>query len=175
MLQPTPKPVPVKDGVAGRRLGKIYDDAITIFVHAPVLEQVLDYSEQDLSREIGGWLLGGFHEDQRQFVEVRHFLPAEHARSQSGSLTFTHDTLSARDRQVEREFPGEAVVGWHHTHPGFGIFLSAYDLFLHRNYFNSPWHIALVVDPKRQEFGMFQWRGADVVDCGFVCVDDALL
>jgi proteasome lid subunit RPN8/RPN11 len=64
------------------------------------------------------------------------------------------------------------VVGWHHTHPGFGVFLSGYDLFIHQHFFREPWQIALVIDPQRQELGFFQWRGDRVSDCGFVCVCD---
>ncbi len=154
----------------GRTLGTIHDDAVAIFFHEPVLEEVLDYSEQDLGRELGGFLLGQIHEYGRQCVEISHFLPAVDARSRAASLTFTHDTWAKMNREIEEKHPDQVVVGWHHTHPGFGIFLSGYDVFIHKNYFSAPWHIALVVDPKRHEFGFFQWRGDEIVDCGFVCI-----
>jgi proteasome lid subunit RPN8/RPN11 len=173
MLPATAKTVPAAVGSPkGKAIGTIFDDALPIYVHETVLEQILDYSEQDLSRELGGFLIGGVHEDRRQYVEVRHFLPAVDARSRAASLTFTHETWATMTREVDSRFPDEMVVGWHHTHPGFGIFLSAYDMFIHRNFFSGAWQVALVVDPKRQEFGFFQWRGEEVVDCGFVCVED---
>ena len=55
----------------------------------PVLEQILDYSEQDLTRELGGFLLGGYHCDDSPYVEVRHFLEAVDARSR-GRVTDVH-------------------------------------------------------------------------------------
>ena len=76
-------------------------------------------------------------------------------------------------RTVEDKYPDHHVLGWHHTHPDFGVFLSAYDLFIHRHFFPQPWQVALVVDPLRQELGFFQWRENEVVDCGFVCVGKA--
>jgi proteasome lid subunit RPN8/RPN11 len=103
-------------------------------------------------------------------VEIRHFLPATETRSAVSSLTFTHDTWAALHREAETRFPDDLVLGWHHTHPGFGIFLSPHDLFIHRHFFREPWQVALVVDPRRCEFGFFQWRAGQVVDCGFVCV-----
>ena len=151
-------------------MGMIYPDALPIFFHESVLEEVLDFSERDTTRELGGFLLGVVSEEDPKFVDVRHFLPAADARSRAASLTFTHETWATLTRQVEERFPDEIVVGWHHTHPGFGIFLSGYDLFIHRNYFSAQWHIAMVVDPQRHEFGFFQWRNGEVVDCGFVCV-----
>lgn len=168
MVEPTPKPVPAP---LGKSLGNIHRDTIPIFVFEDVLEEILEFSEGDLSREVGGFLLGGLHTDRVLYVEVRHFLPALAAESRAASLTFTHETWASMTRQVEREYPDEMVVGWQHTHPGFGIFLSGYDLFIHRNFFNHPWQIAMVVDPKRHELGFFQWRNDKVEDCGFIAVE----
>lgn len=156
---------------AGRLIGGLHDNAAAIVIHESVLEEILDYSEQDLQRELGGFLLGDVLEIDRPCVEIRHFVPAVDARSRAASLTFTHDTWSALHREVDQRFPEEKVVGWQHTHPGFGIFLSAYDLFLHRHFFSEPWQVALVVDPKAQELGFYEWVEGQVVDCGFLCVD----
>lgn len=173
MLQPTPQPGSLLDGKSRRkRLGAIYDDAIAVLIHERVLEHVLNYSEQDLRRELGGWLIGTVDEQQRASIEIRHFLPAVHSRSRAASLAFTHETLAARDREVRRQFPGQQLLGWHHTHPGLGVFLSGYDLFVHKHYFAAPWHVALVVDPKQHEFAFFQWRHGEIVDCGFICIMD---
>ena len=171
MRQPVPKTMPVnRSGGSGQVFGDIYNDALPIFVHERVLEEVLEFSETEVSREIGGFLVGGFHEDGRRYVEVRHFLPAHDVRSRVASLTFTHETWATMTREVETKFPDEVVIGWHHTHPNFGVFLSGYDLFVQRNFFNQMWQIAMVVDAVRQEFGFFQWRGEEIVDCGFVCI-----
>lgn len=156
---------------AGRLIGSLRDKGAAIVIHESVLEEILDYSEQDLHRELGGFLLGDVLELDRACVEIRHFLPALDARSKAASLTFTHDTWAALHRQVEERFPDEKVVGWQHTHPGFGIFLSAYDMFLHRNFFSAPWQVALVVDPQQQELGFYEWVENDVLDCGFLCVE----
>ena len=71
------------------------------------------------------------------------------AVSGGASLTFTHETWADLHSQVEQKYPTEMIVCWHHTHPGFGVFLSGYDQFIHRNFFPEPWQIALVVDPRR--------------------------
>lgn len=172
MIEPVLKKAPVQRGsTRGQAIGTIHDDATALFVYESVLEQVLDYSEQDLQRELGGFLVGGLFADRgHRYVEVRHFLPAVDARSQAASLQFTHETWSQFSREAEQRYPGELLVGWHHTHPNFGVFLSEKDLFIHRNFFREDWHVALVVDPLKQEFGFFQWRGGEIVDCGFICV-----
>jgi proteasome lid subunit RPN8/RPN11 len=152
----------------GQAIGTLHSDAHRIAVFESVLEAIIDYSETDLRRELGGFLLGGLSASDRRTIQVSDFLPAVDARSRATSLTFTHDTWATMTRSVRERFPDLSVVGWHHTHPGFGVFLSGYDLFIQRHFFSEPWQIALVVDPRRQELGFFQWRGDQVVDCGFV-------
>ena len=154
----------------GKRIGEIHDGDYPILVHEAVLEEILEYSEQDTDRELGGFLTGNVQGGERRHVEVKHFLPAVDAHSKAASLTFTHETWAAMTREVGESHPDDAIVGWQHTHPGFGVFLSGYDLFIHRHFFNEPWQIAMVVDPREREFGFFQWRGNQVIDCGFVCV-----
>jgi len=171
MIHPVPKPAPVPAAVRPSCvLGTLRDDVLAVYVHERVLEDILNYSEKDVSRELGGFLIGGFHLDGGPYVEVRHFLAAGDIRSHATSLTFTHETWAGVNREVDRQFPGALIVGWQHTHPRLGVFLSGYDLFLHRHFFREPWQVALVVDPVRREFGFFQWCGTDIVGSGFVCV-----
>lgn len=171
MIQPTHKPIPAPGNAAGlTQIGTLHPHAPAIYVHQNVLAHAVGYSETDLKRERGGFLLGGLHHDRQVYIEVRAFLPATATESRAMSLRFTHDTWAAMTRRAEADHPDELVLGWQHTHPGLGVFLSAYDLFIHRHFFSQPWQIALVVDPRARKFGFFQWHDGRVVDCGFVYV-----
>ena len=135
-MQPVPKPIPVDDHARQCCvIGEIHADALQVYIHEAVLEQILDYSERDLARELGGFLIGGYHHDRQPYVEVREFVAAVDVRSRSASLTFTHETWAAMNRDVAQRFPAEQIVGWHHTHPRLRVFLSGYDLFIHRHFF----------------------------------------
>jgi proteasome lid subunit RPN8/RPN11 len=159
-------------GRKGTKRGELHDDAPLILVEDSLLTELLiEYSAADLTRERGAFLLGKhFTAEGRDVVEIRHFLPADQTRSAAASLTFTHDTWATLRREAEARYPDEQLVGWHHTHPGLGVFLSAYDRFLHRHFFSQPWQVALVVDPRRYELGFFEWRRGEIVNCGFVCL-----
>jgi proteasome lid subunit RPN8/RPN11 len=171
MIEPVHKAIPTAFGAAeARSVGMVYTDAPTIYIFEDVLQQMLRHFERDLRLEQGGFLLGGLHRDRVVYIEVRGFLPATKAQSRPTSLTFTHATWAAMNRRAEEDYPGELVLGWVHTHPGLSVFLSSYDLFIHRHFFSQPWQIALVIDPRKDELGFFQWHGDQVVDCGFVCV-----
>jgi proteasome lid subunit RPN8/RPN11 len=57
---------------------------------------------------------------------------------------------SALGRHPELE-----IVGWYHTHPGLGIFLSEQDLFVAGHFFPAPYQLSLVIDPIRSLAGAF--------------------
>jgi proteasome lid subunit RPN8/RPN11 len=152
------------------QLGTLYRGGAVVVIEESVLDEILAYSGRTTAGEVGGFLLGEVFSQETPCTIVRYFHPATQATSRAASLTFTHETWADLHRQAESRFPGAAVVGWQHTHPGFGVFLSAHDLFIHRNFFSEPWQIAMVVDPRREELGFFHWRNGDVHDCGFVCL-----
>ena len=155
-----------------RQVGVIYESATVVVIREAALEAVLDFSERDTARERGGFLLGGVYGERPHYTVIRNFHPASEALSDAASLTFTHESWAAVTREIELNQPGERILGWHHTHPGMGVFLSAYDLFIQRHFFAQPWQVALVVDPRRREFAFFHWRGGEVRDCGFLFVEE---
>lgn len=137
------------------------DGDLPIFVDLDVLQDMEDHAQSDTSVELGGVLLGGtFMDDEGQpFVVITDSLRAEHYESTKGSFKFTHDTWSAITRERE-QFPDELqMVGWYHTHPDWGVFLSGMDMFICDNFFNKKLDVALVIDPCRGDRGMFQWTG----------------
>jgi proteasome lid subunit RPN8/RPN11 len=137
------------------------DRDLPIFVDLDVLADMEEHALSDTSVELGGVLLGGTYTDDagRPFIVVTDSLRAQHYESTKGSFTFTHDTWSAITRERE-QFPEDlAMVGWYHTHPDWGVFLSGMDMFICDNFFNKPLDLAYVIDPCRGDRGMFQWTG----------------
>ena len=108
--------------------------------------------------EVGGVLIGQWCEETpggSQFIVINHMIPARHTRQGAVYRTFTKDTLLDVHDQIENLYPGEKIVGWYHTHPRMGVFLSHYDTFLHNNFFPDPWQVALVVEPFSSVAGFF--------------------
>jgi proteasome lid subunit RPN8/RPN11 len=137
------------------------DDELPVFVDLDAMRDMEDHALSDTSVELGGVMLGGQYEDEegRPFVLVTDSLRAQHYESTKGSFKFTHDTWSQITRERD-EFPDELqMVGWYHTHPDWGVFLSGMDMFICDNFFNKKLDVALVIDPCRQDRGFFQWTG----------------
>jgi proteasome lid subunit RPN8/RPN11 len=117
---------------------------------------------ENADREVGGVLIGRTAADGGLPL-VTGAIPAISADEQRATLTFTQEAWAHVHRVLESEFPpDEQIVGWYHSHPGFGIFLSGHDLFIHENFFNAPSQIAVVVDPHAQTEGVFAWRAGEL-------------
>ena len=114
-------------------------------------------------REVGGVLVGRMPADGGLPL-VTGAIPAISADEQKATLTFTQEAWAHVHHILESQFPAdEQIVGWYHSHPSFGIFLSGHDLFIHENFFNAPSQVAVVVDPINGREGAFGWQDGKLV------------
>ena len=144
------------------------DSKVFVEINKSSSESILTYSISDTSQELGGVLLGNCKEKDGQYhVCVRAVIEARYTESTKGSVTFTHQTWDYINRIRDEKYPQYKVVGWFHTHPGFGIFLSGHDKFIHQNFFNLPWQIAYVVDPLAGKHGFFGWINNHIEEVPF--------
>jgi proteasome lid subunit RPN8/RPN11 len=109
--------------------------------------------------EICGVLIG---KEKDGTTYVNACIGGEKAAERGASVTFTQDTWEHIYEIKDKKFPDDAMVGWYHTHPGFGIFLSGYDLFIQKNFFSAPHQIAWVFDPQSGEEGCFGWKDQEI-------------
>lgn len=171
-LQPVDKLIPTAD--KSRRVepkGVIQPDDLHIFLTEAILREVIDWSKSDLNHELGGVFIGDLYSYKGlPYLEIAGYIKAQQYAHTAASFKFTHDSWSAISRERETRYSDRPVVGWHHTHPGYGVFLSGTDLASHRGWFNLPWMFAMVVDPKQENLGFFQWKKGRIAPCGFFFV-----
>lgn len=133
-----------------------------VIISQRALRHIEGHSVSALELEVGGALLGHAHrEAERLVVEVLAALPVETEDHGPVHFTFTADTWAQLHRDRADRFPDLEVVGWFHTHPDLGVFLSSDDVVVHSAAFVLPWHVALVVDPVRGEGAFFGWHQAE--------------
>ena len=149
---------------------------LPIFLDRKPADAIERHALRDTSVELGGIMLGLECVDDQTgeaFVWVTESLEAKHYENTQASFTYTHESWAEITRERDRLHPELDIVGWYHTHPDFGIFLSSHDLFIHRNFFAQPLQLAYVVDPVRQTRGFFRWRdgGLDQVGGYYLSAD----
>src|SRR5918993_2129349 len=144
-------------------------DDLPIFLDRLTADAIERHALSDTTVELGGILLGKECVDDktgRPFVWITKSLEAKHFENTQASFTYPHDSWEEITRERDRLHPDLDVVGWYHTHPDFGVFLSGHDVFIHRHFFGQPLQVASVVDPIRQTRGFFQWRDDTLVEVG---------
>ncbi|MBI3467612.1 MAG: Mov34/MPN/PAD-1 family protein [Planctomycetes bacterium] len=131
-----------------------------VYVDARCLVATWEHAVAHLHHEVGGLLLGEtLIYLGEPVVRIDHSLIAQHAAERRDSLTFTQQTWAELNKAQAEQFPNSTVVGWYHTHPGYRVFLSAHDQFVHRHFFSTQNGVALVIDPRNVDAGFFSDQG----------------
>jgi proteasome lid subunit RPN8/RPN11 len=138
--------------------------------HAPMLQfstevarQIRQHARSNRKTEVCGVLIGT---DDAGVTKVQARIAGESAAQGGAHVTFTQDTWEHIYKVKDRDYPDERIVGWYHSHPGFGIFLSDHDTFIHKNFFSSVSQVAWVFDPHSDEEGCFGWKNGQLERVG---------
>lgn len=145
------------------RFGEVARDDVKVYIRQAVYKAIEKFAKSDTSRELGSILVGTVSEQlgAKQII-ITNAIEAKYTDASASTLTFTHETWADVHRKMEQNYPDKKILGWQHTHPGYGIFLSNYDMFIQQNFFDLPFQVAYVVDPVQNLRGFFQWKNGEV-------------
>jgi proteasome lid subunit RPN8/RPN11 len=135
------------------------DSEYRIHISRGAYDEMKDHAAMTDQVELCGVLVGDVcRDDQGFFLKVTGAIRGEGANNYGSQVTFTHETWNHINSIKDEKYPHQKVVGWYHTHPGFGVFLSKMDSFIQENFFNQPYQIAIVLETKDNEEGCFAWK-----------------
>ena len=156
------------------KIGEIENDDVKVYIHQDVYKEMEKYASSDTAHELGTIMIGEYSEDMgKVHVVISDFIYAKYTDASASTLTFTHETWDYVHKEHDEKYPNKKIVGWQHTHPGYGVFLSNYDMFIQENFFNLTFQVAYVIDPLQHLRGFFQWKNGKVEKLkGFYIYDD---
>jgi len=131
--------------------------AFELRVSCEVARRIRQHARSSIKAEVCGVLIGA---DVAGFTSIDASIPGANAQQGGTHVTFTQETWEHIYRIKDRDYPDARIVGWYHSHPGFGVFLSDHDTFIHKNFFSAERQVAWVYDPLSDEEGCFGWIGA---------------
>jgi len=103
--------------------------------------------------EAMGLLLGKcFSLNGKKWVIVDELITSQ-TDSSAVSVRFSEKFFEELVREYGKNKSGKIIIGWIHSHPGYGCFLSGTDLATQKSYFSKDFNVAFVVDPKKTENG----------------------
>ncbi len=125
---------------------------------------MIDRIARDVNRpfERIGLLMGALED---QSLWVNDIIPGGNGEMNKVSCVFPPERLAqVANDIVEGKIEGR-IVGWYHSHPGHGLFLSQTDLETHMGFYQfPPYALSLVAEPSSGEFGIWIYEnGVGVV------------
>lgn len=130
-----------------------------------ILAHCKSYEERML--EVMGFLIGDVYKwDNNTFTLVKDVVSTE-LEATNISVRFDRDGFEGLFNNLENLRYDYVIVGWYHSHPGLGCFLSSKDIETQRRMFNMPFHTAFVVDPVKKEMKAYKLKDGGYLEVNF--------
>ncbi|KAL8663446.1 MAG: hypothetical protein Q9202_003863 [Teloschistes flavicans] len=124
----------------------LVDNSETVYISSLALLKMLRHGRAGVPMEVMGLMLGEFVDDYTVRVVDVFAMPQSGTGVSVEAVDPVFQTkMMDMLRQTNRQ---ETVVGWYHSHPGFGCWLSSVDINTQQSFEQlTPRAVAVVVDP----------------------------
>ena len=132
-----------------------------VYIYEDTIRKIVSLCK-NIENEIFGYLIGSILKWKGQiYIEIEELLfllGAIHSEKFTTSqIEGTAGIYESKFQRMKkrRKNPSLRVLGWFHSHPDFGCFLSTTDLKTQQYFFPEVYQVALVVDPIRDELEFY--------------------
>ena len=138
--------LPGMGGKGAQSEKKVSDSSEQIIISSLSLLKMLKHGRAGVPMEVMGLMLGSFVDEYTTKVVDVFAMPQSGTGVSVEAVDPVFQTkMLEMLKQTDRQ---ENVVGWYHSHPGFGCWLSGVDVMTHQAFEKlDPRNIAVVVDP----------------------------
>jgi proteasome lid subunit RPN8/RPN11 len=162
VYKPIEKPIQefvTERGIDDKKFSQVY---IVNTAHSALVEHL----KADTRVEHGGILFGNAYNDSEQgiYVEITAAIAAPATMGTGAYLEFTAESWLGIMDYAKAAHPDANIVGWYHSHPNIGVFMSGTDMRTQRAFFHHPWCLSIVCDPIRNQIGYFLGEKAKLVN-----------
>ncbi|KAK1937464.1 putative 26S proteasome regulatory subunit [Babesia divergens] len=141
-----------------QHMGPVADTSEQVYISSLALLKMLKHGRAGVPMEVMGLMLGEFIDDYTILV-VDVFSMPQSGNSVSVEAVDPVYQTEMKD-QLKRTGRPEVVVGWYHSHPGFGCWFSGTDINTQQSFEQlNPRAVGVVIDPIQSV------KGKVVIDC----------
>ncbi|QLH75196.1 MAG: hypothetical protein HPY73_06910 [Methanomassiliicoccales archaeon] len=144
-------------------------DGLELYISRLAEEKIRNHalSRREERVEVMGFMLGSVYKDLSGTYTLVRDVATTSLDATSVSVRFERDGLEKLFESMDDSCFNYVIVGWYHSHPGHGCFLSPTDVETQAKMFNCPYHSALVIDPVNSEIAAFHLRDGAVEERPF--------
>ncbi len=132
-----------------------------VYIYHEILEKIIELSKAS-KLEIFGYLVGNILKwNNVKYIIIEEQLFINNATHSDRFSTFQIEGTAGQyekkfqELKIHKKNDRLRIVGWWHSHPDLGCFLSRTDLHTQEVFFPESYQVALVVDPIRDDFQFF--------------------
>lgn len=139
-----------------------------------MIDHCLEYADDRL--EVMGFLIGDLYHrtgktksDSNLYSDITRVIPGGDLNTSHVSVKFTDKTFSGifeKLQKLDEEQIEYKILGWYHSHPDLGCFISGTDIATINRNFKRSYNISIVVDPVRKDIKIFKLKGSKAVEVG---------
>ncbi|MEW6617780.1 MAG: Mov34/MPN/PAD-1 family protein [bacterium] len=143
---------------------QVSNSPVEIFCVKRVYKKIFFQSQEKIPNETGGILLGYVPPPVKKMgretymVHIEEAIPMKYDNARYDHFVFTPQEKNRVKNLQQEKYSHLKQVGWYHSHPSHDISLSPPDRELAKTNFMQPWHVALVIQPKKKTAGYFIWE-----------------
>jgi len=162
---PDPEHIKPHDWLSGEMLAsykkRLLKHSFDLYVSKVAVEKMVNHANRygRIRKEAMGFMLGDVCEHEKhKYVIVRDIVTGA-LLSSADRVRFDNDSYSELFSELDSSGFDYVIVGWYHSHPGYGCFMSQIDMNTQMASFRESYHSAIVIDPLLKEIQAFRLKG----------------
>ncbi|HHW67502.1 MAG: hypothetical protein PWP07_153 [Epulopiscium sp.] len=135
---------------------------IHIYLEDYVYTYLYQYSKLNRGEEKGAALVGYYTEEFGEKMAIINGAIQFKSSLAEDKVLLTDEVLNEVKAKLNKYFPDRELMGWMHTQPGYGIFLTTQDIRLQKQFFGKPYQTLMIIDPIENMEAFFLWDKEEV-------------
>ncbi|NMA82485.1 MAG: LysM peptidoglycan-binding domain-containing protein [Epulopiscium sp.] len=150
-----------------KQIGEI-QEGIQIYLEDYVHTYLYQYARQDSRNERLAILTGRYERKEgEEILLISGAIQVKHTVIEKGQPYFTGEAWDDVVKKQKQFFPGDQILGWVHTQPGYGLMLTSFHQEQHEIWFGKPYQIIYIIDPIAKEGQFYAWQDEPVPVPGY--------
>ncbi|NLK20866.1 MAG: LysM peptidoglycan-binding domain-containing protein [Epulopiscium sp.] len=135
---------------------------LNIYLEDYVYTYLYQYAKTNRGEEKGAALVGYYTEELGKKAAIISGAIQFEDLFCEGEVLVTEPQIKEMQKKINRYFPDCELMGWMHTQPGYGIFLTTQDIRIHQDYFRESYQSFMIIDPIENAEAFFIWDEEEI-------------